>query len=183
MAGVTCSVVAYLPEPLGEFVDSLRRRLNPRFAGWRAHVSILPPRMLSRAPEEMLDHLRGQCLVLDPFEATLSEVQTFWPVNGVVYLSISRGSDRLTEFHQRLNSGGLARVEPYPYVPHVTIAQELDESETQAVLREASREWARYAGTASFRVESLSLVRQEPDQRWTDLAAVSLRGALKPSRR
>jgi len=189
MAGVICSVVAYLPEPLGEFVDGLRRRLNPRFADWRAHVSILPPRLLSqapelsRAPEDILDHLREQYLMLDPFEATLSDVQTFWPVNGVVYLSISRGSDRLAEFHQRLNSGGLARVEPYPYVPHVTIAQELGEAETQAVLREASREWARYAGTPVFRVEALSLVRQEPDLSWTDLAPILLGGALKPSRR
>lgn len=183
MGEVSCSVVAYLPEPLGEFIDSLRKRLNPRFANWRAHVSILPPRLLSRPPEEMLDQFREQCLVLDPFEATLSEVQTFWPVNGVVYLSISAGSERLTEFHDRLNSGGLARVEPYPYVPHVTIAQELDEAETQAVLREASREWARYAGTPTFRVESLLLVRQEPDQRWTDLAPILLGGALKPSRR
>ena len=189
MGGVNCSVVAYLPEPLGEFVDGLRRRLNPRFAHWRPHVSILPPRMLSQtpelsqAPEDLLDPVREQCMVLDPFEATLSEVQTFWPVNGVVYLAIARGSDRLTEFHQRLNSGGLARVEPYPYVPHVTIAQELDEAETQAVLQEASREWSRYAGTPTFRVESLALVRQEPDQRWTDLAPLLLGGALKPSRR
>jgi hypothetical protein len=196
MDAVTCSVVAYLPEPLEEFVDGLRRRLNPRFADWRAHVSILPPRLLFRAPElsqallpslpsleDLLDPLREHCLLLDPFEATLSEVQTFWPVNGVVYLSISRGADRLAELHSQLNSGGLARVEPYPFVPHVTIAQELDEAETHAALREASLEWARYAGTPSFRVESLSLVRQEPDQRWTDLAPIILGGVLKPSSR
>ena len=183
MGEVYCSVVAYLPEPLGEFVDGLRRRLNPRFANWRAHVSILPPRMLSRAPEEMLDQFHEQCLALDPFEATLSEVHTFWPLNGVVYLSISQGSDRLTEFHDRLNSGGLGRIEPYPYVPHVTIAQELEEGEVRAVLHAASSEWARYAGTPAFRVESLSLVRQEPDQRWVDLAPIPLGSALKPSRR
>ena len=183
MDEVYCSVVAYLPDPLREFVDGLRRRLNPRFADWRAHVSILPPRLLSRAPEEMLDQFHEQCLALDPFEATLSEVHTFWPVKGVVYLSISRGSDRLAEFHNRLNSGGLARVEPYPYVPHVTIAQELDEAETQAVLHEASREWARYTGTSAFRVESLSLVRQEADLSWVDLDPILLGTALKPSRR
>ena len=203
MDAVACSVVAYLPEPLEEFVDGLRRRLNPQFARWRAHVSILPPRLLFQAPElsqarpqepppslpslppmeDLLDPLREQCLLLDPFEATLSEVQTFWPANGVVYLSIAHGADRLTELHQRLNAGALARVEPYSYVPHVTIAQELDDAETHAALREASREWARYAGSRSFRGESLSLVRQEPDQRWTDLAPVLLGGALKPSRR
>lgn len=183
MDGVNYSVVAYLPEPLGEFVDGLRRRLNPRLAHWRAHVSVLPPRMLSRPPEEMWDQLREQCHVLDPFEATLSDVLTFWPVNGVVYLSIAHGSDRLAELHDRLNSGGLARVEPFPYIPHVTIAQDLDEAETQAVLREASLEWGRYAGTPAFRVESLSLVRQQPDQRWVDLAPLLLGNVLKPLQR
>jgi len=148
MPEVNCSVVVYLPEPLREFLDGLRRRLNPRFANWRAHVSILPPRLLSRPPEEMLEQLRERCLVLDPFETTLAEVQTFWPVNGVVYLSISRGADRLTEFHERLNSGGLERVEPYPYVPHVTIAQELDEAAPR-VLEGGVRDRVRSGARAS----------------------------------
>lgn len=181
--GMKCSVVAYLPGPLGEFVDGLRKRLNPRFANWLAHVSILPPRPLPPHPEDVLPEIREKCLMLEPFVATLGEVQTFWPVNGVVYLSISVGAERLVGLHGRLNCGYLERVEPYPYVPHVTLAQELDEAATQAVLAEASQEWTRYPGTASFRVDSLSLVRQEADQRWVDLAPIPLGGVVKPSRR
>ncbi len=183
MGELNCAVVAYLPGPLGEFVDSLRGRLNPRFAHWQAHVSILPPRPLPAGPNQALAELREKCLLQEPFEAELSEVLTFWPANGVVYLSISTGSERLVALHELLNGGPLGWVEPYSYVPHVTIAQELDEAETRAALREACCEWARYAGSRSFRGESLSLVRQEPDQRWTDLAPVLLGGALKPSRR
>jgi len=134
MGELNCAVVAYLPGPLGEFVDSLRGRLNPRFAHWQAHVSILPPRPLPAGPNQALAELREKCLLQEPFEAELSEVLTFWPANGVVYLSISTGSERLVALHELLNGGPLGWVEPYSYVPHVTIAQELDEAETRAAL-------------------------------------------------
>ena len=177
------SVVAYLPGELGRFVDELRRRLNPRFAAWLAHVTILPPRPLSATAEEMLAQIREKCLGVDPFEVSLDGVLTFWPANGVVYLSFAAGLGRIRELHERLNCGCLERVETYPYVPHVTLAQELDEAGTQAVLREAAQEWARYKGEPSFRVDSLSLVRQEADKRWIDLAPIPLGSLLKPFRR
>ncbi len=181
MGDISCSVVAYLPGPLGEFVNRLRARVNPPFAHWLSHVTILPPRPLPERPEEVAVEMQEKCLMVEPFEARLSEVQTFWPVKGVVYLSVSFGSERLVELHDLLNCGPLGRVEPFPYVPHITLAQELDESKTRTVLHEASQAWAHYAGPTTFRVESLSLVRQREDQCWVDLAPVPLGGALKPA--
>ena len=176
------SVVAYLPGELGRFVDDLRSRLNPRFAAWLAHVTILPLRPLSAPAEAMLAQVRAKCLGVDPFEASRDSVLTFWPANGVLYLSFAAGLGRIRELHEQLNCGCLERVETYPYVPHVTLAQELDEAGTQAVLREAAQQWARYNGEMSFRVNSLALVRQEADKRWIDLAPIPLGSLLKPSR-
>jgi len=182
MAEENISVVAYLPGRLGQFVDDLRKRLNPRFAAWRAHVTILPPRPLSATLEDMLAQTREQCLLADAFEARLDSVFTFWPTNGVVCLSFSEGLRRFVEWHERLHCGCLQGFEPYPYVPHVTLAQELDEAETQAVLEEAAREWACYKEAPSFRVESLFLVRRGADNRWIDLAPIPLGSLVKPSR-
>ena len=176
------SVVAYLPGRLGQFVDDLRKRLNPRFAAWLAHVTILPPRPLCATLEDMVAQTRKQCLLADPFEARLDSVFTFWPANGVVCLSFSEGLRRFVELHERLHCGCLQGFEPYPYVPHVTLAQELDEAETQAVLEEAAREWACYKEAPSFRVESLFLVRRGADNRWIDLAPIPLGNLVKPSR-
>jgi len=183
MGEVSCSVVAYLPGQLGEFVNSLRARLNPRFAHWLSHITILPPRPLCPNADEAVAEMQHECQFVEPFEAQLSEVQTFWPVKGVVYLAVSRGAERLVQLHDRLNQGLLSRVEVFPYVPHITLAQELDEAETHAVLREASAEWSRYAGPTTFRVESLPLVRQREDLSWVGLASLSLGTALKPARR
>lgn len=182
MGDVSCSLVAYLPGELGEFVNSLRARLNPRFAHWLSHITILPPRPLGPNEDAVVSEIQEKCQFVEPFEARLSEVQTFWPVNGVVYLSVSLGSQRLVELHDLLNCGLLGRAEPFPYVPHITLAQELDEAETRAALHEASAEWARYGGPKSFRVESLPLVRQREDRSWVDLTPVALGSALKPVR-
>jgi 2'-5' RNA ligase len=182
MGEVNCSVVAYLPGALGEFVDSLRTRLNPRFAHWRAHVTILPPRLLPPDSQGFLAEMQAKCQLIEPFEARLSEVATFWPVKGVVYLAVSIGSEQLSALHDLLNRGLAARAEPYAFVPHVTLAQELDEAEVRSALGVASEERARYADTASFQVEALSLVRQLEDKSWLDLASVALGTALKPAR-
>lgn len=177
------SVVAYLSGKLSEFVDDLRRRLNPNFAGWLAHVSILPPRPLQAAQEETVREIRKRCAVREPFLVGIDGVSTFWPVNGVVYLSLSLGSQHLVELHDALNCCGLEREEPYPYVPHVTIAQELDEAGTHAVLEDASHQWRRFSGERTFRLESLCLVQQTPENCWIDLVTLPLGSLLTPSRR
>lgn len=176
MADGNYSVVAYLPGKLGEFVDDLRRRLNPDFAAWTAHVTLLPPRSLLATPEKLQALMRQRCRSVEPFEVSLGPVLTFWPVNGVVYLSFSAGAERLVELHEALNCDLLACAENYPYVPHVTVAQELDETGTRAALQAISSAWSEYPGGPSFRMESLVLVRQVADNRWIDLATIPLGG-------
>lgn len=179
----SCAVVAYLPGWLAEFVDHLRQRFNPACAAWLAHVSILPPRPVHTTPQEALAVIREKCLLLEPFAVSLDCVSTFWPVTGVVYLSFSAGSQRLIALHDALNHGCLEREEPYPFIPHVTVAQELDEAGAQAVLGEVSRAWSHYKGETSFRIELLSFVQQAPENRWVDLAPIPLGSLLAPSRR
>ena len=177
------SVVAYLSGELRDFVDGFRKRLNPRFADWLPHVSILPPRPLQATQEETVQEIQRRCAQRKPFRVGINGVSTFWPVNGVVYLSLSFGSQLLVELHDALNCCGLECVEPYPYVPHVTIAQELDEVGTQAVIEEVSRRWASFAGERVFRLESLSLVQQTLENSWVDLATLTLGNQLTPSRK
>jgi 2'-5' RNA ligase len=174
----TFSVVSYLPDRLAGFVDSLRRRFDPSLAAWLSHVTILPPRELQEPLEEPLELLRKQCARIEPFEVAIRGVSTFWPVSGVVYLSFAAGADRLIQLHDMLNSGCLESEEVHRYVPHVTIAQELDEHRTRNLLQDVEREWSHYEAGASFRVESLFLVRRTPENLWIDLAPIRLGGLL-----
>ena len=173
------AVVSYLPGELAEFVDRLRCRFDPALAAWLPHVTLLPPRSLPDALQGPLEIIRRQCALFKPFEATVHGVCTFLPVSGVVYLSISAGGKRLTELHDALNTADLKRPEAYSYIPHVTIAQDLDKQRTAGVLAEVERECSAYPRGRNFRVESLYLVRKTAENRWLDLAPISLGGMIE----
>src|SRR5258707_751942 len=101
------AVVVYLPGELREFVDKLRRRFDPSLAAWLPHVTILPPRPLQTPLEGPLDMIRKHCAREKPFDAAIGGVSTFWPVSGVVYLSLSPGEEKLVRLHDDLNCDGL----------------------------------------------------------------------------
>jgi 2'-5' RNA ligase len=174
MAEPLYAVIAYVPGRLGQFVDQQRDRLNPDYAAALAHVTVLPPRPLDCPPEHAVRILREQCAQWEPFDVAVGDAGMFWPVKSVVYLSLTQGGDQLSGLHQRLNSGLLARAEPFPFVPHLTIAQDLNEVQTRAVLAAVSEEWARYDGERSFRIETLCLVRQGEGHCWINLAVIPL---------
>jgi len=173
------ALVAYLSGPLSEFIRRLRTRLNPDFADWHPHVTILPPRPLRGDPQQAIDLLRDTCAKLEPFVVTVDAVDSFLPRNSVVFLALSRGSPQLVTLHRSLNCEGLAQVEQFEYVPHLTIAQQLDEAGTLAAIRESRAAWNGFRGERSFRVESLRLVRQTPENQWIDLATLPLGTALE----
>jgi len=172
MAKLIYALIAYLPGRLGRFVDEQRERLNPEYASALAHITVLTPRPLPGPPEAMLELLRKHCSQMEPFDVSIACVATFWPSNGVVYLSFSQGADRLVALHTLLNAGELATAEPYPFVPHLTIAQDLDEAGAHAALAAVSREWSEYEGETTFRIETLCLVQQAEGHRWVNLAPI-----------
>ena len=105
-------------------------------------------------------------------------MSTFWPVNGVVYLSVGRGQAELESLHALLNDNGLHAEEPYQYVPHVTIAQSLDERATRTALEQVLEAWNQLAKPVRFPVDSLVLVGQVSDpacgDKWVDIAPIPL---------
>lgn len=175
------ALVAYLPSQLGEFLDGLRRRLNPSFGDWLSHITILPPRAICSQQEAAITTLRDKCHEVEPFAVTLGDISAFWPVTGVVYLSLSSGFPELLDLHRRLNCKEIEQKEQYSYFPHITIAQGLDENGVLSISREASMAWATYKGERSVRIELLSLVNHTPDNRWVNIAQVPLGKILVPS--
>jgi 2'-5' RNA ligase len=178
MSESTYAVVSYLSGPIADFINSLRRSLNPMYADWLAHVSILPPRRLrwDRADtERRVEVLRRACQQAAPFEVELQGVSTFWPVNGVVYLNVSSGYSELVNLHALLNENGMRAEEAYGYVPHVTIAQSLDEGNTHRAMEQVMEAWSNLPKPVRFSVDSLVLVEQaSAGEKWVDIAPFHL---------
>lgn len=169
------ALVIYLPEPLCGFLDDLRRELVPG-CNPHAHISVLPPRPLPVAPEAAIEEARGIVGGFDPFDIELGRIEKFDETD-VIYISVEGGTAQLRQMHRSLNRGALALEEPFPYHPHVTLAQEFDGGQLEALLALASRRWREFRGPRRFRAVSTMFVRNTRGDEWVDLVSGPLRAA------
>ncbi len=166
------ALVSYIPGRLAAFLDSLRAELKPG-CNLRAHVTVLPPRPLQLDVAGCIRDLAAESLENQPFRVELGEVEIF-PKSNVVYLSLSRGLRELHALHENLNSGQLEYDGPFPYHPHITLAQDLTYDEAVACAHVARCRWAGWDGPRGFDVEELAFVRSEKGGAWRDLATIEL---------
>ena len=166
------ALVIYIPEPLGRFLDDLRRELVPG-CNPHAHVSVLPPRPLAVDWQTAAEQVRGCAEAWAPFEIELGPIRIF-PVTNVIYIELSRGAEEMHRMHALMNADALESTEPFEYHPHITLAQELAPTAVDPVNRLAQRRWAEFAGPRSFRAERAAFVQNTLGNCWIDLAEFSL---------
>lgn len=174
------ALVAYLRNPAGEFVESLRRELHPELPHLAAHLSILPPRPLHGSEASALQLLERICGEQEPFHVTLGAVETFIPVTPTIYIGIGADGSHMTDLHQKLNTQVLEFEEPWPYIPHLTIAKMGEEQPARSAFAIASERWNEYQGARRILLERLTFVREDAPNHWTDLAPVVLGRTLVP---
>ncbi len=169
------ALVIYIPDPLGRALDDLRRELVPHYNP-HAHVSVLPPRPLAVDWRIASEQVRALAESWAPFEVELTALRCF-PVTDVLYLEVGAGAAELRRMHEAMNRDVLDFEEPFPYHPHVTLAQEVPHDQVAALAGIAEARWKEYRGPRSFRAERAVFVQNTMDNRWIDLAEYSL-GAI-----
>jgi len=167
--------VIYIPDPLGRFLDDLRRELVPH-CNPHAHVSVLPPRSIAGDWRDAGEQVRACAVNWAPFEITLGAIARF-PVTNVIYIGLSAGESELHQMHTCMNAGPLESAEPFEYHPHITLAQEIPPTDLEDVDRLAQRRWAEFTGSRSFLADRAAFVRNTIGNQWIDLAEVSLMGS------
>jgi 2'-5' RNA ligase len=177
--GVTTSanqfaLVSYIPDPLGNFLDRLRLDLVPGCSP-HAHVTVLPPRPICAEEGQAADELMEMAENFSGFDIELGEVEIF-PVSKVIFIGIARGERELKEMYKALNRGAVAYREPFPYHPHVTLAQCFPLENLDQLANQATQQWHDYRQSRSFPVHSLDFVKNIQGSRWADLANIQLRG-------
>jgi 2'-5' RNA ligase len=166
------ALVIYIPDPLGRFLDDLRRELAPG-CNPHAHVSVLPPRSLDVDWQAAAAQLRGVTEKQPPFAVELEEVRIF-PETNVIYIEVGAGASELYHMHDAINRGVLAFEEPFAYHPHITLAQEIGPGDVQGVYELAMRRWEEFRGPRAFRAERAAFVRNKTGNCWIDLAEIEL---------
>jgi 2'-5' RNA ligase len=167
------ALVTYIRNPVGEFVEQLRRELHPPTAHMPAHLTILPPRELIGTEAAALEFLEEACGQIVPFSVDLGDVETFLPTTPTVFIEVSRAAYRMRELHDQLSGGGLHCEESWPYIPHLTILKAETDEEARAACLVARDRWKQFPGKRQVEVQELMFVRENGGF-WQDVAPVPL---------
>jgi 2'-5' RNA ligase len=174
MSKARYSLVAYVNQPVGEFVAQIRRKVHPDLPHLPAHLTVLPPRILPGSDTSALETLEEICSHVEPFEVMLGEVETFIPVTPTVFIRVACARPMLDLHNQLQAMHTLDGREEWPYLPHMTIVKMTTEAQAQEAYVLARRRWVDFDCCRSVLVKQLSFVREQPDKSWVDVAGVAL---------
>ncbi len=177
------ALVAYVRRtPVGEFVENLRRDLHPEHPELPAHLTFLPPRLLTGSEADAYHQIEHVCREITPFEVAMGDVETFIPITPTVFIRVAHAAYRMRELHDKLNARALEYPEPWPYMPHLTIVRLTDLDVARRAAELARERWAQFQGNRRIVVEELTFVRQgETQYSWVDLAPIPLGKSLAPA--
>lgn len=164
-------VAIEVPDPFGAELTAWRARFgDQREGGIPAHITVLPPTALhALALVDVEEHLLRAARPVSPFTVRLAGTGSFRPVSPVTFVSVTEGAEHCHELQRRVRTGPLMRDLSFEYHPHVTVAQELDDSR----LDEAAGVLADWH--CEFLVDHLTLYRQHGES-WSSAAEIKLRG-------
>lgn len=110
--------------------------------------------------DEIEAHLAVAAQATGPFEMHLAGTGTFRPASPVVFVQVARGVADCERLEAAVRAGPLERGLEFPYHPHVTIAQEIDD----IGLDQAYDGLAGF--TARFPVTHFVLFSRDEQRRW-----------------
>jgi 2'-5' RNA ligase len=169
MARRRLGVALLIPSGVAAEVDGLRRALGDgALSRIPAHLTLVPP---VNVPEDALDDamavLRAAATATRPLHLRIGPAATFHPVTPVVYLEVGGRLDDLAALRERVFVAPLARALTHPFVPHVTVADDMDPARIPAAV----------AALADYlvdvRIESLHLLEEGRGRTWRPIAEVA----------
>ena len=163
-------VALLVPHPVDREIDTLRRATGDGTYGRvPAHLTLVPPvNVHHNRVGDALAVLRSAAGATRPFRVTLGSPTTFLPDNPVLYLPVEKGAGGVVALRERVFREPLARPLTWPFVPHVTVADEAD----PGCIAAAQAALAGYRTDVSF--DRVHLLQEGPGRVWEPVADVAL---------
>ncbi|MGO3089065.1 MAG: 2'-5' RNA ligase family protein [Galactobacter sp.] len=142
-------MVIPVPEPRAERLRTVRRQAGDPLAALEPHLTLVTGVEVGDW-DAALAHVRSVAAATAPFNVLFQGAGTFRPVTPVVFAAVAEGASECVQLHEALQSGPLDLPSEYPYVPHVTLAQHVDDAALDAAALSHSLErWWLFADSLS----------------------------------
>ncbi|HUR18352.1 MAG TPA: 2'-5' RNA ligase family protein [Acidimicrobiales bacterium] len=166
MAKCRLGVALLLPPDLAAEVDGLRRGLGDgALARIPPHITLVPPVNVREGQlDEAFAILRRAAATTAPLAVKVGPPATFVPDNPVVYLQVGGDLAPLRTLRDAVFLEPLDRPLTWPWVPHVTIADDAAPGRIRAALVALQD----YVVEATF--DSVHLLREKPGRIWEPVA-------------
>lgn len=166
MTKARLGVALLLPAGVSAEVDGLRRALGDGALGRiPAHLTLVPPvNVREDRLGDALAVLRSAAAATRPLALTLGPPATFLPDNPVLYLAVGGDTEGLRRLREAVFADPLARPLTWPWVPHVTVADEAAPGRIHAA------EGALADYRVDVRVDRVHLLREGPGRVWAPVA-------------
>lgn len=153
-----------IPEPFGSQLQRARASFgDPLAATVPSHITLIPPTSVNDHEVDCFaGRLADAAQPVAPYEIHLRGTGTFRPVSSVVFIAVSEGISETELLAQAVRSAlGSTIAEPeYPFHPHVTVAQDVDEAGLDRAYSELDDFECRFA------VESFALYVHDEAAGW-----------------
>ena len=164
--------IAIFPsKKLQDLVNSYRKRYDPHYALVSPHITLLPAITLEEEEvEAFVERVQEIAASIGPIQLDVNKVKSFQPVNNVIYLKIE-DDPNLTDLYEKLHALGKNSEEDYPFIPHITIAQQLSVEEHSDIIEVLKMKEFQHRET----IDRFQLLYQLDNDSWTTYETFHLR--------
>ncbi len=154
-------IVIFPPKELQDELNEYRKRYD-------SHYSLIPPHITLKYAhsisilEQEVERITNICHNANSFTLQTKGINTFFPTTNVVYLSLEK-SEEIFKLRDQLHEENNPIDQKFPFVPHLTIGQDLNEVELHDILGELKMKQLKY----TFLVDRLHLLYQLENGIWS----------------
>lgn len=156
-------IAVFPSKKLQDTANSYRKRYDTKYSMVPPHLTLKEP---FDAEEKDLEYLIPEIQKVaeksTPFKLKILRYSSFYPVTNTLYMKVAENNE-LLNLQENLNKGPLESKTEHPYVPHITIGQEMNYDELSDVFGRLKLETIEHEET----IDRFSLLYQLDNGAWT----------------
>jgi 2'-5' RNA ligase len=166
-------IVAFPSKKLQDLANNYRKRYDPHYAQITPHITLKDTFDIDESRiSEITDTLQKIASTYGPVKITASRVSSFFPTTNTIFFRVEP-TEQLANIHKDLQENIPYGAPKYVFVPHITIAQKLSDSEHDDIFGQL-----RMIGVnVEEEINRIHLLYQLEDGSWTTYDTFKLTGA------